>query len=473
VAASVRGWSQPLAACRFVHAQVMDESKAGQPIPIRGFRMHPLQPGSRDGLLLRWPQEVREAAGFGFAFGNDYREFGNISVRLAKSGKLLDLVTVSMAPRFDPYFVPLSKEDALAASREAILLRADSGSAERSVLSVDAALRNEAPSMHPFLLVPGALPPLGEYSRRMRSLDVIQDFDWRAGCVTEGLFALGETRALQRYLRLFLTESPRAATDIFRRGVEQTLPAAAIARLMPNHEAVRDAMALWQQRRNAQGTLQDGSRIVAETNYTVAYPMTVLGVMRGNEEFKQTAINQLRAARDRLVDDKGNVFLRHDERTGERTYLGWARGVAWYALGMAAVLDTLPASERPQDLLEELRRALDWAIAYQRGDGLFCGFLPEAAVAPDTSGTAGIGAALRIGQRLGIARPTWEQVAQRALQGCIGRLSVHGFLTGVSQSNKREGGPPFQRSAHRVSMQYAMGFLGVLLAESRKQRSAG
>ena len=108
------------------------------------------------------------------------------------------------------------------------------------------------------------------------------------------------------------------------------------------------------------------------------------------------------------------------------------------------------------------------ALEYQRGDGLWCGFLPEPDVAPDTSGSAGIAAAVFIAARLGAAEPAWILAARRALQGCLDRLSLHGFLTGVSQSNKREGGPAFQRSPHRVSLQFGMGLLGVLLAASRR-----
>ncbi|MCW5966145.1 MAG: glycoside hydrolase family 88 protein [Bryobacterales bacterium] len=466
-ASVLAGQSPNASPCRFVHASI---DGAGTPIPVAGFAEHSMEPGKDEGVLLRWPGELRGASGVGFAIGNDYREFGNISVRLAKSGKLLALVTVSMAPRFDPYFVPLSEADGAAASREGLLLRADAGSSRRSILSASVERRREAPAIHPFLLAPGTLPALGEYARRMGSLDVVQDFDWRAGCVTEGLHALGQTNALRRYLRLFLDDSGEAGTEAFRRGVEQTLPAAAIARMMPGHPALETVIRILQSRRSAAGHFQGGTRIVAETNYTVAYPLAVLAMQRGDLQLKEQVLVHLRGARDRLQDRDGNLYLRQDEVSGERTYLGWARGVAWYTLGLAATLDALPTNERPRDLLDELRRSLQWGLPFQRADGLWCAFLPEPEVAPDTSGSAGIGAALRIAQRLGVAEPAWEQAAQRALQGCISRLSAHGFLGGVSQSNKREGGEPFQRSSHRVSMQFAMGLLGVFLAETRKRR---
>lgn len=456
-------------ACRFVPGEVDGEGAA---LGVAGFREHVMEPGG-DGVRVRWTEEVAGACGFGFAFGLDYREFGKIRATLARSGRVLASVDVSLAPRFDPYFVPLAEADARAASREGLLLQAEGGAAARAVLSATGKRRQEAPALHPYLMVAGTLSPLEEYLRRMRSLDVTQEFDWRAGCVTEGLYALGERQALRRYLRLFLTESTAEGTAAYRRGVEQTLPAAVIARAMPGHHAVREAIGVWDKRRSAKGNVQDGSTIVAEANYTVAYPMAVLRGLRGDREFGERACVQLREAARRLVDGAGNVYLRHNEQTGERTYLGWARGMAWYLLGMAATLDALPAAERPADLVEELRRALGWAVGYQRADGLWCGFLPEAEVAPDTSGSAGIGAALRIARRMGVGEPSWEGAADRALAGCVNRLSVHGFLGGVSQSNKKEGGEAFQRSAHRVSMQFGMGLMGVLLAETRRQRRAG
>lgn len=80
---------------------------------------------------------------------------------------------------------------------------------------------------------------------------------------------------------------------------------------------------------------------------------------------------------------------------------------------------------------------------------------------------------MQIAMRLGAGDIRFAEAARRALQGCIAKLSVHGFQGGVAQSNKREGGPPFQRSSHRVSMQYATGFLAVLLAETRRANRSG
>jgi rhamnogalacturonyl hydrolase YesR len=449
--------------CRFIHAAL---PTVGEPTPIAGFAEHSIDAGA-EGLLLRWPSEVRGAAGFGFAFGHDYREFGSIAVELARSGRRLATVNVSLAARFDPYLAQLAEADASAASRDGLRLRAEGGSARRSILSASAERRREAPALHPFLLLPGTLPPEVEYARRLRSLDVLQDFDWRAGCVTEGLHALNETASLRRYLGVFLEQGGADALRPFQ-GVEQTLPAAAILRIWRGHHPALDqALELWNQRRHAAGHLQDGANLVAEANYTAAYPMALLGVLRDNRELRERAVLQLRAARDRLVDESGVIHLRHDERTGERTYAGWARGVAWYLLGMAATLETLPQSERPPELLDELRRALGWALQYQRDDGLWCGFLREPGVAPDTSGSAGIAAAVCISARLGAAEAAWIPAARRALQGCRNRLSLHGFLTGVSPTNKREGGPAFQRSPHRVSMQFGMGLLAILLARGR------
>jgi rhamnogalacturonyl hydrolase YesR len=434
--------------------------------------MHAIEPDGPD-LMLRWPKEVRGAVGVGFAFGHDYREFGKITLSLARSGKRLGAVDVSLAPRFDPYLLELEEPDARAASREGIVLRPEGGVALRSVLSVAEPVRQEAPALHPYLLVPGTLSPLEEYGRRMRSLDVTQEFDWRAGCVLEGLQALEETGALRRFLRHFLEDSGPDATAEFGRGVEQTLPVAALARVLPGHPLIERAIALWDKRRGASGAAQDGLTLVAEANYTVAYPMAVLSRLHGRPDLAERALLQLRAARERLVDAAGNLYLRHNEQTGVRTYLGWARGVAWYLLGLAATLEALPEGSCPRDLLDELRRALEWALRFQRDDGLWCGFLPEAQVAPDTSGSAGIAAALLKARRLGVGEPLWERSALRARQGCVSRLTRHGFLSGVSQSNKREGGETFQRSPHRVCTQFGMGLLGILLGEARSLNVPG
>jgi len=45
------------------------------------------------------------------------------------------------------------------------------------------------------------------------------------------------------------------------------------------------------------------------------------------------ALNELRQRRERLVHE-GDIYLRFNALTGERTFKNWSRGVAWFLLGM-------------------------------------------------------------------------------------------------------------------------------------------
>ncbi|NUQ13119.1 MAG: glycoside hydrolase family 88 protein [Gemmatimonadaceae bacterium] len=102
-----------------------------------------------------------------------------------------------------------------------------------------------------------------------------------------------------------------------------------------------------------------------------------------------------------------------------------------------------------------------WVVTSQRADGLWTCYAHRPETGPETSGTAGIAAALLLAHELGLAPASVQDVARRALQGLERYLSPDGFLHGVTQSNK--GGEELQRSGYRVYLQMGLG-LAVQLA---------
>jgi rhamnogalacturonyl hydrolase YesR len=100
---------------------------------------------------------------------------------------------------------------------------------------------------------------------------------------------------------------------------------------------------------------------------------------------------------------------------------------------------------------------------FQRDDGLWAAYVDDPGLAADTSGSAGIAAALALGARIGILPQAAAVAALRSLDGLQRHLTPDGFLGGATQANR--GGEALQRSDYRVLSQMAMGLQAQLIAE--------
>jgi rhamnogalacturonyl hydrolase YesR len=101
-------------------------------------------------------------------------------------------------------------------------------------------------------------------------------------------------------------------------------------------------------------------------------------------------------------------------------------------------------------------------MPYQLPSGLWSVFVDEPDLLPDTSGSAGIGAALALAAKHGWLDASARTTAETCLTGLKQHLTPDGFLGGASQSNK--GGPGLQRSDYRVIYPMGMGMTAQLIA---------
>jgi hypothetical protein len=426
-----------------------------QPSGWPGFSIVELAPGAS--LELRWSEARLEGpAALRVSVGADDREARPLRAKLARSGGDLGAFDIRYACEFEPFDLGLGARAAEAAQKEGVRLALDGGTKPLWLL---VPLTRRAPGLAPQLWQAGRLPPEQEFIARMDSLDSLQQPTWMEGCVLEGLGDLGLHAASREHLEFYFNESGRAK-EMF--GVENTLPVAALARWKPEHPAVAQAIAYWRRMTRADKTMGHGDSTVAETNYTACYPMAVVSRFVEDEWLAEQAAGQLRAARERLVYD-GKLWLRH-YTDGRRTFPNWCRGVCWYSLGMTRAAIELSGRAPVDDLKREVARVLEFARAYQREDGLYSCFLAQPAIAPDTSGSAGIAAAMALAARHGLARGELRNSAAATWRGLVRRLTADGFLTGVSQSNKREAGEALQRSDYRVTLQFGMGLMAQLKA---------
>lgn len=328
------------------------------------------------------------------------------------------------------------------------------------------------PVQLPHVLIAAPGDPSGQFEQRLRGLVMLQGFGWQSGCVTEGLLDLADVRrdgalrqAVDRYLGMYLTadglafESPTSLPRNRVSGTEEPVALAALARRQPDHPALRTALDFLTSPSTSRLASLDTS-LTTEGNFTLAYPMAVLARVLKHPELATLALRNLEARRLACVHD-GDIYQR-STMGGQNRLRNWCRGVCWYYLGLVRTLETLQEPRAVTAWLPEVRRVAALLRKYQRKDGLWGNFLHDPKSVPDTSGSAGLAAALARAQAAGWLENGAREAAQHALSGLVAHLTPDGLLGGVAQSNK--GGNALQESDYRVIYQMGMGLKAQLMA---------
>ena len=305
------------------------------------------------------------------------------------------------------------------------------------------------------------------------SVNSIQAFGWREGTVLDGLWQIysrkKEKRALQtinRHFSLFFDDHQNlryeTAHSVLKEnqidGIESTIPFATLARLQPRHPILKTVVNAWDayiEKKN--GMVIEGSTITAEGCYTVAYPMAVIGNAWQQDSLKNKALQQLKH-RFVLIEN-GDFYLRYNN--GNRTYRNWARGAAWFLIGFARTISELDHALPDREYIDKFKEGVDITVAMQRNDGLWSCFMHEDVLA-DTSGSAGIAAAILTGINSGFLPGSYRQVAEKCWNGLQKYITPEGFLKGVAQDNR--GGIELQQRNYRVIAQMGMGLMAQLYA---------
>jgi rhamnogalacturonyl hydrolase YesR len=252
--------------------------------------------------------------------------------------------------------------------------------------------------------------------------------------------------------------------------IEATLPLGVIVKYRPDHPVISRALEFWDSRRaSGGGDVIDGRTVTAEGSYTVAYPLAAIASRLAREDLAGEAVRQTLLRRDWLA--KGNDFyLRYDQRSGERSFRNWARALAWYTLGMTRTWIELKQSDYAElpgvgELEAGIRRIAEVALSRRQPNGLWSCFTDEPDTGIDTSGSAGIAAALALGANYGLLPQRCLVAAGESLNALVPYLTPDGILSGVAQHNA--GGPELQRCGYRVMSQMGMGLMAQLYAAIR------
>lgn len=391
-------------------------------------------------------------------------------------GKPVGNFEVRFAALYQVQEMPLTAEQAGLILKEGAVLKMAPGS-KPLFFFAPSAIASPAPDalQLPHVLIATSSDTAAQFEQRLYGLVMLQGFGWQCGCVSEGLLDLAEARgndaallrSLDRYLDMYFTadgiifESPRShAMKDKVGGIEEPLPWATLARRRPGHPAIEVGRKFLASRAVAK---DDGSQkrdFTTEGCYTAAYPTAMLSRVLKDPELAALALRHLEARKQVNVHE-GDIYQRATTG-GERRLRNWARGVCWYYLGIVRTLSALEDADAAKAWQPEIQRVADLLIKHQRADGLWGNFIHDPKSAPDTSGSAGLAAALARAHAAGWLGDDARQAAQRTLEGLDAHLTPDGLLGGAAQSNK--GGDELQKGSYRVLYQLGMGLKAQLMA---------
>ncbi|WP_176706602.1 glycoside hydrolase family 88 protein [Paenibacillus hemerocallicola] len=417
----------------------------------------------------------------------EIREALRVEACLLDSGRRLGIFDIRYAYVFEPFELPLSLAQVKAAIQEGIGLNIVD--AEAALWVFDDLAKDDARRFFtPHLMLAEEGGRTEQFRKRLLSLDSLQPFGWFEGCVLDGLYDMRPIaepghadQALSGHLRQYFDDEGKLRyEDLMGRpadgrfsGMESTLPVAVVAKRQPDHPVVDQLISYWDANLSAEkGTLSRESAITAEGAYTMGYPMAVIASKRQNEQLARMAVRQALVRRDKLTDGRDLYGIVRE--SGQREMRNWARSYTWYMLGLVRTWIQLRASrqyaELPgvREIEEEIKRISEVALSRREAGGLWSCFLGEPETGIETSGSAGIAAALALGARHGLLPQASFDIAREALQALERYLTPDGILAGVCQHNC--GGLQLQRGGYRVLSQMGMGLMAQLYAAIHSER---
>lgn len=429
-------------------------------------------------VVLSWPRpsSFKTPMRLRVTTALDVRENKLVEARTAQTNELLGTFDIRFASICQPFEIVLAPEKVDLAAREGVRLQMTRGEAPLWLFDGKGGAPDAfAPQWIGVAEGDNAGDKWAQFEARMCSLASVQAFGWIEGCVMDGLWQMARVGhpnargALEAHRRLFVStqgdldyEGP-GSNPLYNTlyGMEGLLPFAIIAQMTPENRVLDLAIDYCQKHHDAQGAVIDGSATTTEGAYIAGYPLAVIGKVQKRDDLTHLALMQLRTRRDRNVQN--DTIFQMARLDGNHSLPNWARGVAWYLLGFARVLDVLNPGDEAADLYQEFKRAALWVMGRQQADGLWRNFFDDANSAADTSGSSGIATSLALGARRGWLPSSARAAAQNTLDGLENYLTPDGFLGGMAQFNK--GGEALQRAGYRVMAPMAMGLAAQLRAE--------
>lgn len=190
------------------------------------------------------------------------------------------------------------------------------------------------------------------------------------------------------------------------------------------------------------GTLRFTEQAWVDTLFMAGYFLVRLGNTLDDKNYMQLGLKQFQGHEHYLQDDVTHLYYHGWDNLAENNLssIFWARGNAWAAYTMAAVLRLIDVKEPAfMEINGSLRDQLSALIKLQSDTGLWHTVLTDPTTYEETSGSAGIAAAIVLNG----ATPKSANVAQKALDALIKKVNEYGTVvdvsTGTAVMNTSEG----------------------------------
>lgn len=405
----------------------------------------------------------------------DTREMDEVEVLLAASGKKIGHFSI-WYPTGLQIFDTLLDCDSKSLAEEGIRLRMVNGNIPMFFLASTAKIGSH------FLLVDESTSE-PSWHRTLCSERSLQPFSWLEGCVLDGLHELYTRKndaaafeALQTHLNHYLVDEENLVyVDLWARpkdnlfnNLETGNNFAIIGRYRPEHPAV-DLFVDYCKKRFDKDMNLLPDHLTQEGLYTLAYPLTVLGNTLKRPELLEMGLIEAEE-RVRHLTTEDSVYRMGSRTKGvEELNRNWSRGVVWFLLGLVRTAEQLTNSPLKNDprvirLIEAYKHSAAIVLRYQQKDHSWKAFMHLENTFYETSGTAGLAAALAIGHRLGWLPEFDTDRLDKVYRRLLKSMTPDGFLTHTTQHNAGSY-ELMQMGEYRVISQYTLGFVGLIKAQ--------
>jgi len=433
-------------------------------------------PSDGEGLKLTWSINEKDLVVknlyLRISSATDIREEVEVSVKLANTNIQIAKFKMDFAHYFQPFQILIQPEYQPQIFSEGVFLTKTIGEKPLWILIGN---DNKTPTiLSPHLFLSNSFKEHNQWKKRLLSLDSIQTFGWMEGCVLDGIYDClkkdGESSEvfithLNKYFdqsNFFYEDYNNERLENKINNVESLLPFAMLAKANPNHLSIKTAIdyCIYQADENGNITDEKNGKKVAKTEecYTVSYPLAMLSKLYNRPDLMNFAIATLKY-RFEFLESESQIYQRMIIPK-DKYFSNWGRGIVWLLLGSVKTIPLIPEGEDKEWLKNELIKTVNLVLSLQQENGLWYCFINDPKTGIETSGSAGIAAALAYGYSKGLLDKKSKIAAQKTYLGLSNYLTADGLLTATSQVNK--GGEELQREGFRVISNYTLGFLGIL-----------
>jgi unsaturated rhamnogalacturonyl hydrolase len=292
-------------------------------------------------------------------------------------------------------------------------------------------------------------PSLGPVAyRTMRMTGSIDHWDWEAGVAMAGLIYAYEAtgdRKILNHVRKWTDD--RLAEGISFSHTNHATPGWALAMLyahVPKAE-YRDALErsvryLEHDAHRVDGGLaHNGEQLWDDTLMNSVPLLARYAVLFDRPAYLDMAADQVLIHARHLQDEHTGLWYHGwdaaaaDPSRAHMSAAFWARGNAWVAVSTTELLALLPANHPKREAVRQaLDRQLRALVGLQDRSGLWRTVVNWSGSYTETSGSAGIAAALLRATRAGWTRPDLASAGRIARAAVRGRVAADGTVTGVS-----------------------------------------